>query len=157
MKALLGIISIGFFLTLGACQKANLRAGETSLQGDWRVTEIISISGERLASGIVNSTDSIEMGTLGNFRFSEEEVSYTYTRLDSLYEGTTAWELERERVNEGFVRVEKYRLLLEQGIFDCAFGDETSDAERDATKVRLVLETTEIGPFDRFELLLEKE
>ncbi len=145
-------------LFLSACAKQNLRNAEKSLKGDWVVTQIYSAEGERFENGGVStSNQQTETGELGEFSFTDDEVTYSFTRLDSLYEGSSAWTLSRERVREGFVRVEMYTLETGDYDFACEFGDQTSDAEQNATEVRLIFETENIGAYSTFHLELEKE
>lgn len=157
MKRILLVFAALSILLACACEKANIRAGEASLEGTWDVVEILSSYGERMELGIGQTEDFRETGFAGTFEFSEEEVRYSYTRLDTLYVNNDTWQLERERVNAGFVRVEQYTLQLGNDSFQCAFGDETKNAERDATEVLLIMETQEVGPYQRVELKLEKQ
>lgn len=142
---------------MSACAKQNLRNAEKSLNGDWVVTEIYSAEGERTTGGINITDEQTETGDLGDFSFTDDEVTYNFTRLDSLYEGNSAWTLNRERVREGFVRVEMYTLTTNDYDFVCEFGDQTSDAEKNATEVRLIFETEGLGAYSMFQLELEKE
>jgi len=144
-------------LFLSACAKQNLRNAEKSLKGDWLVTEIYSAEGERTTGGTNITDQQTETGDLGEFTFTDDEMTYSFTRLDSLYEGSSAWTLNREKVREGFVRVEKYTLTTDDYDFVCEFGDQTNDAEKNATKVRLIFETESIGAYLTFQLELEKE
>jgi len=140
-----------------ACAKQNLRNAEKSLTGNWVVTEIYSAEGERLAGGISIDNEETETGELGEFIFSEDDVTYNFTRLDSLYEDQSGWTLQRERVNQGFTKVEVYTLNIDQYDFVCEFGDSTSDAEKNASEVRLIFETQGVGAYSTFHLTLDKE
>ena len=143
--------------TFSACEKVNIKAGEASLEGVWMTTNITSAYGERTKSGISIEENTQEEGNLGTFTFSETEVVANYTRLDTLYEITSSWKLKRDKVNEGFFKVEQYTLCTESQNFICEFGDQTKDAEHNATKLRLIFETTEIGVYKQFVMELEKE
>jgi len=145
-------------LFLAACAKQNLRNAEKSLKGDWTITQIYSAEGERFENGGVSTSDEqTEMGDLGEFSFTDGEMTYSFTRLDSLHEGSSSWTLNRQRVNSGFVRVEMYTLTTDDYDYICEFGDQTSDAEKNATEVRLIFETEGIGAYSTFHLELEKE
>lgn len=157
MQRSLSLLILFSLTFLTACEKANIKAGERSLEGDWLVTNINSAFGERTANGISIAESTEESGVLGSFVFSENEVVSSYTRLDTLYENTSTWQLQREKVNEGFFKVERYTLVLENQIFTCEFGDQTKNAERNATQLRLIFETTNIGAHEQFILTLEKE
>jgi len=86
-------------LFLSACAKQNLRNAEKSLKGDWTVIEIYSAEGERVNGGTNITDEQTETGDLGEFSFTDDDMTYSFTRLDSLYEGSSAWTLNRERVN----------------------------------------------------------
>jgi len=144
-------------LLLSACAKQNLRNAEASLKGDWTVKEIYSAEGQQVAGGTNITNEETETGDLGEFSFTDDEVMYSFTRLDSLYEGTSTWTLNREKVREGFVRVEMYTLTTDDYDFLCEFGDQTSDAEKNATEARLILETEGLDAYTMFQLELEKE
>ncbi|MEN0050194.1 MAG: hypothetical protein AAF806_24225 [Bacteroidota bacterium] len=151
------LILLFLALTFFACEKANLNAGEASLEGTWNVNSIFSAYGERTELGI-NVEESIqEEGNLGAFNFSETTVDASYTRLDTLYKIASSWELKRDKISEGFFKVEQYTLCTDDQSFICEFGDQTKDAERNATQIRLIFETTEIGAYEQFVLKLEKE
>lgn len=149
------LICITFFLS--ACEKSNLKAGRTSLNGTWNVTKIITTYGERRDLGIDNQEDTEETGDLGQFEFTENELTANYTRVDTLRSIESSWELERDKVNAGFFKVEQYTLVLDEESFKCEFGDETKDAERNAIRMRLIFETMEIGAYEQYILELEKE
>ena len=68
-----------------------------------------------------------------------------------------AWELKRDKINESFFKVEQYTLCTENQNFICEFGDQTKDAERNATQLRLIFDTNEIGDYEQFILNLEKQ
>jgi len=156
MIRIICLLVLSIFLFVG-CEKANIKAGETSLKGTWIVTKINTAYGSRTDLG-TNTTQNIEeSGTLGQFEFMEDHLLATYTRVDTTYELDTSWELKRDKVNEGFFRVERYSLCLNEQIFQCQFGDETKDAERNANEVRLIFETDDIGFYQQFVLFLEKE
>lgn len=138
-------------LFLSACAKQNLRNAEKSLKGDWTVTKIYSDEGQNSVAGVT------ETGDLGEFTFTNDEMTYSFTRLDSLYEGSSTWALSRERVNSGFTRVEVYTLETDDYDFVCEFGDQTSDAEQNATEARLIFETEGLSAYSMFQLELKKE
>ena len=141
---LLGIWAIG----LTACSgEAKLRSAEDSLLGTWRITEIYSDS---LAYFIK------ETGTLGTVVFSEDQVDYSFTRRDTLYEAITDWELERKKRQEMFFIVGEYTLFIDEFVFRCEFGDDTKGAEKNAT--RMQWEHDPEGDFNsEFMMVLEKE
>lgn len=143
-------------LVFSSCEKQNLRNAEDSLVGTWSVTEIFSATGERTTNGISITNEETETGDLGTFTFTEEQLDYTFTRQGTTASGNANWTLERTKENSGFTKVEVYTLSFEDFVFDCAFGDETSDAENNAVEVRLTFETVEVGDYETFVLFLEK-
>jgi len=151
-----------FYLTLVisccmACAKQQLKNGEKSLEGDWKVNSIFSSIQIIDADGTLISSEELETGDLGFFRFSENQLDYNFTMQDSLFENSNDWELERDTRPAGFFKEEIYTLRLDDFTFNCEFGDQTSDAEKKATEVRLIFKGLQIGDADYFELSLEKD
>lgn len=143
MKFVSLLLSCVLFV-LSACQKQNLRNAEESLAGTWNVTEIYSEQKNNL--GINGDGRFWESGDLGVFTFSDNTVNYSYTRLDTLYESTQSWNLTREKEKQGFHKVEKYTLNINNQPFDCDFGDGTSDAEKNAERMMLSYVTSSSNP-----------
>ncbi len=152
-------IKIGLMLLVifTACQKRNLKHAEKSLEGSWAVQSIYSAYGQNTNLGIQTNEEFNEDGPLGQFNFDKEMVTYRFTRLDTLYESNSAWNLVREKINAGFTKAEQYTLEMDKFEFICAFGDQTSDAEKQATEVKLMFETKTIGSYYTFELDLRKK
>lgn len=120
-----------------SCQKDKVQA-ESSIKGDWDITEIVSQYGSFVNNTFVENNTKREMGDLGTFNFAQYDVIYNFTRNDTLYTGNTAWNLAYERVNSGFVKVPKYTLTIENRfIFDAFFEDGTKNAEKNAKEMRL--------------------
>ena len=143
---------------LSACATtSNLNQAKKSLQGTWKVNKIYSAYGQRVANGISTDEEHTETGNLGTFNFGENQVTYQFTRRDTAYNATSSWILNRTKVNQGFTQVEVYLLDLTTYDFVCQFGDQTSDAERNATKVRLIYETPDVGYYQTFQLEMEKQ
>jgi len=138
------------------CEKRNLKNAEKSLIGNWEVQTIHSTYGTKTDLGTQTNQEYNEEGKLGQFIFDDKLVDYRFTRLDTLYENKSSWSLIREKVNAGFTQSEQYTLTIDDFDFICAFGDETSDAEKDATEIRLFFETKVVGSYTAFELKLHK-
>lgn len=155
MKNYLLILVLLMFLS--SCQKQNLRNAEDSLVGTWKVTEIFSATGIRTSNGISIDSSATETGDLGVFVFTEDEVDYTFNRQNMSEMGKDSWTLMRTKENAGFNKIEVYTLTFDDFIFDCAFGDQTSDAEKKASDIRLTSETQTIGDYVTFSLTLVKE
>lgn len=157
MRTLIFLSVVGFIL-LTSCEQANINAGEESLEGEWRITKgqyNYNFGGENGVS--VDST--IEANDdLGRFVFRENTVNYDITFPHIEFAASNdSWELERSKVNEGFARVERYSLIIDDKTYSCRFGDETIDAERNATNIVLqLLVEDRIGEFEDYELELEK-
>jgi len=149
-------IGLLLLLTFPACKKQNLKNAEKSLQGSWAVEAINSSYGIKTDLGTQTNQEFNEEGELGQFFFEDKTVEYRFTRLDTLYENQTSWELVREKVNAGFTNAERYTLTIDDFDFICAFGDQTSDAEKEATEISLFFETEDIGNYYAFELQIKK-
>ncbi len=142
-------------LMLIACVKDEKQASN-SIEGLWQVNEMITIyaydNGGFLDEDVVE-----EQGDLGSFDFGENIVDYEFIRNDTLFSGQENWTLSTERVNEGFIRVTKFTLKVgERFEFDVAFGDQTKNAEKNATEMRLIQmpgEQEEVY----FQMMMEKE
>jgi len=115
-----------FLFSILSCQKDKENA-EASLVGSWTI------------NNIYNNSGSSTTGTLGTFVFKTNgTVNYSFRNNGSNIQNNTTWTLSRELVNAGFVKVEKYTLMLGDGkAFITEFGDQTSNAEKNATEIRL--------------------
>lgn len=143
-------------LLIAAC-KSDLKHGQESLEGRWVVSKIISTYGEKLELGTTISETVEEEGVLGTFTFSEEELDYSYTRRDTLYNKQANWSLSENKVQEGFFKVPEYTLTIEEEDWIVDFEDGTSDATRKARAVVLSRATTSVGPYQNIQLFLSKE
>ncbi len=120
---------------LFAC-KRDLKQGQKSLEGHWEIDEIISF----YPQGDANDQERVEErnSLLGYFTFTDVDLTFEYTRNDTLYSETTTWQLETEKVNSGFTKVRVFTLLLANGqTYECVFGDQTKNAEKDANEITL--------------------
>ncbi len=150
------IIAIGAILLSSCGASRNLNNAKDSLKGEWEVVKIYSAYGQRMQNGTSVSEEFNETGELGTFTFRETNGDYTFIRRDTTYTGSGSWALTREKVNQGFTQVEVYTLDFGDYTYVCEFGDQTSDAEQDATEIRLIYETTNIGYYETFMLEMEK-
>ncbi|MEL6845309.1 MAG: hypothetical protein AAFP02_19050, partial [Bacteroidota bacterium] len=74
----------------------------------------------------------------------EETVRFTFTRNDTLFSGTSDWELAYEKVRSGFFRVPQYTLTIDElGEFDVAFEDGTNNSQRNAESAEFRQNTIE--------------
>jgi len=143
--------------TISACEKQNLKRAEKSLDGTWSVVKIYSAYGQKLELGTQTTEEFTEDGNLGTFTFSEASVEYSYTRMDTLYEDRSNWQLIREKINAGFNKTEQYTLSFNNKAYICRFGDETKDAEKKATEVTLEYESDKTGAYTSIMFWLKKQ
>ena len=128
MKKLFILIFVCLIL---GCNKASLRNADTSLQGNWTATEAAQYSG--LIGNITLDTDPLVL------IFADETVSYfLYTLNDPIDGEDAAYRLRRSKRNAGFTQEEVFTLTIEGVDYEVQFGDQTSDAEQNATRIRLV-------------------
>ncbi|MEL6588961.1 MAG: hypothetical protein AAFQ87_04325 [Bacteroidota bacterium] len=130
-------------LSLFSCQREEIQALE-SLEGEWNVVAIESLYGA-FTRTTGNATEIVEdAGQLGTMTFEEETVRFTFTRNDTLFSGTSDWELAYEKVRSGFFRVPQYTLTIDElGEFDVAFEDGTNNSQRNAESAEFRQNTIE--------------
>lgn len=154
MKSELFSIIIGFLL-FASCQKDQKQA-QRSLEGTWNVTAIESNYGDFSEAQVVIDSSAYEQGNLGTFRFGESEFEFEFEGNDSLHQGSGKWLLNAQKVNEGFVRVNQFTLILVDMIqFDVQFGDATKNAEKNA-KTAIFSQEEQSGSRVQVVLWLEK-
>ncbi len=117
---------------LPSCTKDIVHA-ERSVRGAWKLTFVESFYGTFTETSF-NADESVEeTGDLGTFVFTADSVTFDYTRNDTLYTGTRAWDLTSERVNAGFNKVTEYTLTIEdEFVFDVKFEDGTKNSHKEA-------------------------
>ena len=94
---------------------------------------------------------------MGTFFFSRDSVDFDFTRNDTLFLGRAAWDLEVEKVREGFFRVNAYTLTIgEQFLFKVDFEDSTRNSEKNATNAVFYQAPTSPGFGIFLEMTLEK-
>jgi len=120
-----------------SCTMYDRKQAERSLQGTWTVNFIFSNEKDR--SGPNRDGFHKESGELGTFTFSDNQVTYSYTRLGTAYADTSPWTLTLEMVRDSFFRAPRYTLTLKDLAYDVKFGDQTTDAEKDAKNMELRL------------------
>ncbi len=128
-----------FCLTLFSCQD-DLSIAEKSLIGQWTIYKVYS-------------NDNIQEGDFGTFNFKKDgtisvALTSSFLNLNSL----ESWDLNHQRVNSGFVKVDEFTLNISSlGTFNCAFEDQTNDAHKNAKNIAL------LHLNDQYELFLTKE
>ena len=123
------------------CARQQFRAVD-SIEGFWQVTEIRSHYG-RFSNGGYSFENTVrEEGVIGSFSFSRDMVEYTFTRNDTVYEGTSPWSLDHRKVQSGFSFEDRYTLVIgEEFVFDVTFGGGTRKSEKDAQSMTAVDES----------------
>ena len=117
-----------------ACKKDEIQA-EDSIEGVWDIIEITSLYAEFSENGFDPSETISETGQLGTFTFMQNSVDYTFTRNDTLYSGSKSWNLELEKIREGFSKVNDFTLSIEDDfLFDVTFEDGTKNSEKNAKR-----------------------
>lgn len=158
MKHLFKSLALGFVIAsifFQSCKKDEVQAAE-SIEGSWDIVEINSNYGEYAGGGWIPSDEVRDSGELGTFDFGSEAATYNFNRNDTLYTGSGQWDIRSEKVNEGFTRVPRFTLTIQDHfLFDVTFGDQTSNAEKKATKA-VFTETPANGSGVQIELKLEK-
>jgi hypothetical protein len=129
---LLLIISLSFV----SCKKYDLQEAKNSIIGNWSVVDITSFYATFSGNGSRPIETISEQGQLGNFNFEEDSVTFTFTRNDTLFTGSSAWNLTSEKRQEGFVMVTDATLVIEnEFIFDVGFENGTINSEKNAQEV----------------------
>lgn len=125
-------------LLLIGCGRDEVQA-ENSLEGDWEVVAITSYYGEFSTTSFDATEIIADSGQLGSFSFGADSVDYAFTRNDTLFTGSMAWNLAFEKVNSGFTRTNQFTLNIEdEFLFNVSFEDDTKNSEKDATNIDLI-------------------
>ncbi|WP_107038174.1 hypothetical protein [Brumimicrobium mesophilum] len=157
--ALLLISTLFLFLSCNKDEKQGIK----SIVGTWNVNHIESIYGNyTIENNVVigtNETDRInESGDLGQFNFGKNEVDFNFTRNDTVYSESSSWELQLEKVNSGFTKTNKWKLIIaNEFTFDLTFEDDTKNSEKKADNVEFRHWPSESGFGVGFVMSLEKE
>ncbi len=127
----------------------SLNSAQDSLTGIWNVTEI----------QLYNSTENItEENTEGTFTFeSNREALFSFSRNGALQVGSGTWNLSEEDINCGFTKCKMFTLSISGEIYEVEFGDQTSDAHRNATEIRLIQNGSHLSPYSDMIISLNKE
>lgn len=140
-----------------ACKKDDKIQAEDSLEGVWDIVAISSMYGEFFENGFNPSETVAETAQLGIFHFMEDSVEYSFTRNDTLYTGIGPWDLELEKVQEGFSKSNRFTLTIEDHfLFDVSLGNGTRNAEKNARNATFV-ESPSSGFGVLIEISLEKK
>lgn len=127
------LLAISF--CFASCEKDDIQA-RNSIMGSWNVVDITSFYATFSGNG-ANPIETIsEQGQLGNFNFEEDSVTFTFTRNDTLFTGSSTWNLSTEKRQDGFATVTDFTLMIEnEFIFDVSFENGTINSEKNAQEV----------------------
>jgi fructose-1,6-bisphosphatase len=142
-------------LSCSSCEK-NIDQAKDSLIGSWQVTEIYSYYGTRVNLGTSVTQDFTEKGSLGTFEFTNGKANFSYKRRDTIYNGSEPYTLSVEQKKNGFINSPFYTVALTSISYECTFGDQTSDAQKKATKIVLLYESPVGQPYFGYNLHLMK-
>jgi len=129
-------------LLLTSCS-SKIELAKKSLVGEWRLTRLITTD---LDSG--DTYDALDVE--GTFVFTPVTLSLDYTAEGNRLQEEFEYTLIESKENAGFTQVTRYDIDGARA-FRVRFGDGTSDAHKDATKI--VLESTDDGTFTQFDLM----
>ena len=117
----------------------DLMEAEESLEGAWDIIRIESFYGEFSETTFNSSEMVVDSGELGSFLFTQNFVEFNFTRNDTLFSGNSQWAINHERIREGFFRTNEFTLTIQdQFVFDVTFGDDTRNAERNASAASFI-------------------
>jgi len=142
-------------LSLSSCEK-DIDQARDSLIGNWQVTEIYSYYGTRVNLGTSITQEFTEKGSLGTFEFTDEKVNFSFKRRDTLYTGSEPYTVSVENRNNGFTKSPFYTVTISSKNYNCKFGDETSDSQKNATNILLNYESPIGQPYSGYTLHLKK-
>jgi len=124
-------------LLLTSCISNSFRDAKKSLEGSWEVNEIFSDEKDR--SGLLRDGRHRAIGNLGTFTFSENDVTYNYTRLEQKISDKSTWKLTSEQVPMGFFVGTIYTLYLKDRTYKVRFGGSTHRSEVNTRELTLEL------------------
>ncbi len=139
------ILLIAITLVLGRCTKPEIHASN-SLVGTWKVDSLVILYINKTSTGS-STTDSIwrTQGNIGQFDFTEEMVKYDYKKRNVQQNSNVNYTLRTFKENAGFTKVRKWEIILPNKTYHVEFGDQTSDAHKNARKITLTHESDVIG------------
>ena len=137
------IFSISLILLSSSCV-SKLDSSKDSLVGIWQVKEIFKYY------PVTGDSEDDKSGE-GTFEFTNVQCDYSYS-FNSVNESNSfEYEFQISKENSGFVNVDKFEIIGEEN-YRIRFGDQTSDAHKDATEMSL--ERTVINDSINYELLI---
>jgi hypothetical protein len=145
MKTYTFILLVTFILVLSCCTKPEIHASN-SLVGTWKVDSLVILYINKTSTGS-SGTDSIweSKGDIGSFDFTEEMVKFNYKKRNIHQNDNVNYTLHAFKKNAGFTKVRKWEIILPNKTYSLEFGDQTSDAHKNARKITLTFEPNEVG------------
>ena len=132
------LLAFGMLYMLVSCGGNEVLDAENSLEGIWLVGDIYTRSGQQLANGQTTDFDTLETGNTGFFEFMADGTgAFNYISLGEPALLAARWDLKKAEINCGFTKCDEYTLSIGATDFICLFGDGTSDAHINATKLLL--------------------
>lgn len=151
------LLVIGTAFMFTGCKKDDIQAAK-SLKGEWDVVAISSFYAKFIENGFVPFETIEESGQLGTFHFKEDSVDFNFMRNDTLYAGKAAWNLDLEKVRQGFSRGNEFTLTIEDYfILDVSFENGTRNSEKNANSMTFIETPTTTGFGVAIEMSLEKK
>lgn len=137
---------------------STIESANESLVGKWSINKIITSKGNRISGGLTIDTNITEaIVSIGIMEFTEEgKCTWEFKRLGKTDVGSSSYKLLGRKENEGFIKVRKYSINLNDRTFDVAFGDQTSDAHKSARDITLSYDPQIVGTYEGFVLFLKK-
>ena len=139
-------LSICLLILCTSCG-TKLGSANDSIVGIWQVKEIFK-------HNLFNGNSEEDKSGNGTFEFTKEQCDYMYTFNSINMNNIFSYELQVSRENVGFTNADKFEIIGEEN-YRIRFGDQTSDAHKDATE--MTLETTIINDSVSYILLIELE
>lgn len=150
------LFTLSLLTFLSSCDKNQVEA-EKSLVGNWKVVEIVTQYGEYINNSFVEASSISETGSLGNFEFGENMLSYDFIADGTQLSKKTTWLLDYNKVNSGFVKVPFYTLkIADEFSFQVQFDNSTINSQKNAKKA-IFIQIPKVGDTEVIILTLEKE
>ena len=122
------ILSICLLIVLSSCGSKEDSAKE-SLIGSWQVKEIFK-------NNPVTGNSIEDKSGIGTFEFTNSQCDYNFTFNSIIEMNAFEYEFQISKENAGFTRVDKFEILGAEN-YRIRFGDQTSDAHKNATEMSL--------------------
>lgn len=151
------LLILGFITFMVSCGNNDLSEAQNSLNGEWAVISINTRMGEQLENGQTVDLDTTDLLATGSFLFEENGIGdFSYNTLGVSYNLSDRWSLSQTKVNCGFTNCDQYAISFDSQNYICEFGDQTSNAHKNATDIRLINTVLSGSGYTTTTLSLEK-